>query len=738
MKNKVKHESIRNKMVLFIAIVILIVYSLSGFVIASMVVNNEEKNAKEYMESISREYGNLADAELEIPMDAARTLADVFSSFKDIEAGDRRNFFNSALIKVLENNEQFLGTWTCWEPNALDGLDEEFKDGLMHDSTGRFVPYWYREESGKIVSEALIGYDTPGDGDYYLLSKNSGNEVITEPYKYVVGGKEILITSLVAPIKNESGKVVGVAGIDVALDHLEEVFSSIKLYESGYGRLISHLGLVVTHPNIEETNILWDESKDGSAEEIFSKINKGETFTSIYYSESLNENVTKSFVPVFVGYSKDAWVFSSVVPTDEILVSAKQIMKITTLVFIAGGLLIIFFIWVIASAIVKPLKVTAGALEDIALGEGDLTRRLDTKKMDEIGQISVNFNLTIEKIEMMLKKIRSESNYLNDVGDDLSSNMEETASAVHQISANIDGIKNQTKNQEDSVTGTQKGIEEVVNYIEHLDDLIEKQSSSVLESSSAIEQMVANIKSVSNILEKNTVSVNELLIASVDGTKGINEVTEIIEIISNQSEALIEAGNIIQNISSQTNLLSMNAAIEAAHAGDSGKGFAVVADEIRKLAETSGIQGKSITEVLSSLKVSIDRVIISTNSAQTQFVNVNNLTQVVKEQELIIKNAMEEQNEGGIQVLNAVKEISDITADVKDGSSQMLSGSRKSLKEMNVLSGVTQEISNSMTEMSAGTQQINVAINEVNDISRKNMESINNLKTEVSLFKIGD
>ena len=406
-------------------------------------------------------------------------------------------------------------------------------------------------------------------------------------------------------------------------------------------------------------------------------------------------------------------------------------------IFIAASSIIIAFLNIfLGLRISRSIRRMAGMLKNISEEEGDLTKRLESKSRDEIGDTARYFNATIGKISRLIISIKTEAAVLEGIGNDLSSSMEETAAAVNQITANIDGVKNQAVNQSAGVTEAHATIEEITKNIEKLNQHIETQSTSVVESSSAIEEMVTNINSVSNILVKNSEAAGELVSASESGREGMNEVSRHIQEIARESEGLIEASSIIENIASQTNLLAMNAAIEAAHAGEAGKGFAVVADEIRKLAENSGTQAKSISNVLGNLKGSIDQVLESSNNALEQFETIVSLTNTVNDQETIIKNAMDEQSAGSTQILEAIRQITDITDQVKDGSVQMLSGSREVLEEMHRLSTITQEITNSMNEMSVGTEEINTAVNHVNDISRQNEDSINTLSVEISRFKV--
>jgi methyl-accepting chemotaxis protein len=375
-------------------------------------------------------------------------------------------------------------------------------------------------------------------------------------------------------------------------------------------------------------------------------------------------------------------------------------------------------------------------LKDISEGEGDLTKQLVVNSRDEIGDMAKYFNLTFNKIKTLVTVISQHSVSLMGVGNALASNMTESAAAINQIAANIQSIKGQVINQSSGITETSSTMEQITANIERLNEQIEKQSSSVAQSSSAIEETLANIQSVTQTLVKNADNVNTLAAASESGRSSLQEVVGDIREIARESEDLMTINGVMQNIASQTNLLSMNAAIEAAHAGEAGKGFAVVADEIRKLAESSGEQSKTISTVLKKIVASINKIDNSTNIVLQKFEAIDLGVKTVSAQEEHIRNAMEEQNAGSRQILDAITQLNSINQVVKSGSEEMLAGSREVIKESKNLAIATQKLSDGMNEMSVGAEQINIAIGHVNHITGENKESINGLVQEVRRFKV--
>jgi len=424
--------------------------------------------------------------------------------------------------------------------------------------------------------------------------------------------------------------------------------------------------------------------------------------------------------------------------SDEIKRDTMGVLAQNRLFMLAVPIVFIIIIFLIGLMVRRNISASMKkVLRSLELyADGDLRNQITGLNKDELGSIASHLNTMNGNISVMIGGVQDTSGTISNIGTNLYENMDETVSSIEEISENITHINDKMSRQMSGVQEAQLAVNEIVNSIHALNNQIENQSASVTESSSAVEEMVANIGSVNTILNKNSVSVGDLKKASELGKVGMAEVADNINEISSESDSLLEATTIIQNIASQTNLLAMNAAIEAAHAGDAGKGFAVVADEIRKLAEDSNQQVESISKILKKFKDSIATVANFSASTQTQFEEIYNLSTVVSDQEDVIRRAMDEQNTGGSEVLKAMIEISEITENVRNYSLEIMDNSNGVINEMENLNKITSEVNVNVNQVAQNATNITNSSITTKGLSQENQDHVKNLLTEISSFKI--
>jgi methyl-accepting chemotaxis protein len=413
----------------------------------------------------------------------------------------------------------------------------------------------------------------------------------------------------------------------------------------------------------------------------------------------------------------------------------KEVWAVIAEIIIIALALSIVVALLLSVMVVNPIAALGKNLHEIAQGEGDLTKDLPAKGNNEISALSGSFNVFQEKLSSIINKTRTSFVELQEVGHDLNASAIQTAASIHEITANINSIKKEITRQSTASETTADTIKSVNEKVLKLCDRIEAQFRNIQVSSSAIEEMVANIKSVSNIVASLDAEHQELVTAAETGRQRIDQVNERVSKIITNSENLEEANVLIANIASQTNLLAMNAAIEAAHAGEFGKGFSVVADEIRKLAEHSSEQSKSTSAMLQEITESIQTADTASKEAEQSFQSIMEHLKRTTALEQQIDLAMKEQTTGSTQILENLQAINESSVTVRESANDINQLNKRITAEIETLNQISYQILGSIDEITIGTEEVSLAVTSISEMSTKNREISNQANQDLSVFK---
>ena len=634
-------------------------------------------------------------------------------------------FFNEASI-IVQNVEPYINE----EGFNLEDAQNDFQKMIDSNKTLSClyyvdeVPMW---EGGKAYSsDGWIpedDYDKEAR-DWYIAAKNSSKVIITEPY--VDEDTKELVCTICYGIHSRDGRFIGVTGIDIMLTELSEKIQKIILTENGESYIIDKNGNYLTNPNIDKINVdnFFNDNPELSKhknEQSNSVIDINASNQYYFMSKKINED--------------NEWYFVTMGKKRELV----QIQAILQIILLMAGITIAIasvISFVLAKTFVKPINQVNDAVNEIATGNADLTNRLQIKTRDEIGVLVKGFNTFIQKLQSIVFEIQTSKNDLKPVEEALTASVQDAASVITEILSNIESIGSQVQNQSNAVSQTSAAVQEIAENINSLELMIQNQASGVSNASTAVEQMIGNINSVNSSVEKMADSFGQLEASSTEGIEQQKLVDQQILEVANQSKTLQDANHAIASIASQTNLLAMNAAIEAAHAGESGKGFAVVADEIRKLSETSTSQSKRIGEELRLIVDTINNVVQASAKSKESFNQVSTLIENTDELVHQISGAMEEQQIGSKQILDSLKLMNDSTTEVKNAGLEMKEGNKLILQEISNLQDTTTVIRQSMDEMSAGAKSMNTTSATLSDLSEKVHLSIQKIGYEIDQFKV--
>ncbi len=671
-------KSLGNR-ITFTAMLVLI----AGTAAAKYAVHDEiQKTLSQQAETVgmttSKEYAEKVKDTINMGFQTARTLGSATEGLKSGGIVDRA-VYNGMIKTILENNQNIVGAYVAFEPNALDGRDAEFANTEGHDQSGRFVPYWNRGgEGGKVQMEVLTDYDKPGAGDYYIMPTKNNAESAIDPYSYAIGGQQTLLTSFTLPLHGPNNEVLGIAGVDMTLGSLNNLVSSAKPLGEGIVGIVTESGMWVAHPKAEYAGKKVDETEP-ELKDALGDINALKEFTVHTSSKFLGKDVYRIVLPFQVGNSSQDWAIVTDLPVDSVNAIQNKLNRIDlystlALVVLLGVLLAL----VTRHFLTKPLARIVGRLSGIQAGDLDSDIPY-TDRADEIGILGRALGalrdsshdalrLRHEQEEMKVRSAQQQKEALNKMADNF-----EVA---------VGGIVNSVASSSTQLLSSAKSLSATA----------EETSSQSAAVSAATTETSANVQTVASATEELTASINEISRQVTESTDAAHNAVDAVRKTGNAVDELtLAAANIgkvvelIQGIASQTNLLALNATIEAARAGDAGKGFAVVAGEVKSLASATAQATDKIAQDIANIQSASRNAVEAIANIDGAISNVSQISGFIASA-VVEQQAATQEISGNVQQASAsVTEVSNNIMGVTEASSEVGSASSQVLDSANAL-----------------------------------------------------
>ena len=636
--------------------------------------------------------------------------ANEFKNWMDMYVNDMK-VYSGAEINKTGDKEQVLK----WFQSNTQLRNKDYEYIFFCDTDGTS----YRD-TGLVGKKGALK-----ERDYYQGIMNGAPVFVGEMVLSKTSGTYVLPVARAA--KDKNGKTFGMYVGMISFQTVSEKIAAEVVGETGFFFLVGDNGNIIAHKDKSKfmQNIKQDPDINSLLE---SKENSNLIVTD--QANGIKKHLFGAHVP------RSGWTIILTMEEQEILSPITYTTRVAIIFGVVMEIVVCLVFALCLRNIFRKLMVINGLLDNLSTGDADLTVQLPIKHDDEIDSLVKSVNRFLAKFRSIMTTVKSSEKDLKAAGETLTGEITSTTATIDQMATNINLVNDQVVNQARNVDNSASAITEISKNIESLDNMIQSQASSVVEASAAVEEMVGNISSVNSSVEKMNNEFNSL---EQDAKTGIDKnasVNTLVQKIAEQSTSMMDANTIIQNIARQTNLLAMNAAIEAAHAGEAGKGFSVVADEIRKLAETSSEQSTKIGNELTNIQEGITQVVVESGESEKSMQAVSDRITSTGELMYHIRSAMEEQQTGSQQILEALQLMNDSTTEVRGAAQEMNEGGELIMKDIAELQDSMNGIKNAVSEINSGTGYVNETTQKLKTVSDSLGDSIDKISNDVSLFKV--
>lgn len=607
------------------------------------------------------------------------------------------------LKDLAKTDPHYFGAWSVFEAGKFDSKDSQYVNKQGYDGTGRFIPYLNKAagEDKPLILEPVIYYENQdASGNFYNVPRKTGIDFIADPFAYPVSGKEILMISVVKPVRR-NGEVVGVVGMDITMENMQEMLAPIRPYQGeGYLSLISPGGFYAA--NGQQPELVGKEIQDPEWKK---QILEGSLKKEIQVYERAGS--THFFYSFFLGSYDKKWILEVSVPDSVFWKNLSKIIMET----VASSLFTMIIIVIVLNLIFQKL-ITNGINTAISFSEeissGNLIVDNTYERSDEVGKLLVSLDHMKNNIKRIILEIKGSSESLNSTSDNMAESSknfydvaQEQASASEESSAAIEELAASAEN-------VGKSMERAISHMKDID-------GNVILLKEQIARINEEMKSLASL-------AGESQQQATTGESSMNQSTKAMDEIGDSASRINEILSIITDISEKTNLLALNAAIEAARAGEAGKGFAVVAEEISKLASQTS---NSVQE--------IGQLVESTNRA------VMNGTSKVKEASGILAKLRSSVDMFGVSaknVLDSVNTQEKNTEKIHQSASSLMSFSLQIEEAVQEQKRASDEITKTIVSISEGTQEIASGADDLTGFSKNMHTQSEGLLRLINKFKI--